>query len=202
MYQFIKEGRLGNIQFVSVSWLTNTRGAELGYNWKSAIHLGGGILNLFGSHVFDYLSWFLGKLPPCICTTASLVPKRMGKGRAKKVTAPDTCTLLSLSGVPLSIKLSSSLSFNAGHSVKLWGSNGLLEMEHESIEFPNGFCARFTGLNNQVNVLSECSDSRIDIAGRALSLFQRAVREEEVEYPSLKEGMRVQKILDEMHGYL
>jgi len=203
-HQLIKEGKLGDVQFVSVTWLTNTRGAQLGYNWKSDIQLGGGVVNLFGSHVFDYLSWFLGILPSWFCSKTSLIPSRMAGGKLKEVTAPDTCSLVSMNGegIPISIKLSSSLSINAGHLIKIWGSRGLLEVRNETTEFLSGFCAQFTELDSQVKILSECNDSRIDVATRAFSLFQRIIHGEKVEYPSLEEGMKVQKILDEIHGHL
>ena len=36
-------------------------------NWKSSSHKGGGIVNLFLSHIVDYLIWFFGKLSKIYC---------------------------------------------------------------------------------------------------------------------------------------
>jgi predicted dehydrogenase len=127
--ELIGSGAMGKIERLEVSWLSGGRAdPALPFSWQHDRARGGGILNSYATHVFDYLEWLTGaRVLEMLATTAILIPKRKNHaGQAMPVTAEDSCDCsLSLNtGAQVSVRISNCQADGDGHRIEVVGKGG------------------------------------------------------------------------------
>ena len=211
----VRSGILGAPQFGMVEWLIATRrDPAMSWNWKSDAAQGGGTLNMMTSHVLDYLGWIFGDILALRLQTAALVPARPDAvtGRPKPVAADDSSSLLlTLAGqLPVSVTVSTAVSFAQGHRLRFWFEQGLVELANSATDdFHDGFKLTFhparntrPGLAHEVleravlSQLAPCFPGRININRRVAGEFALALEGRPNRMPTLADGLRVQQWLE------
>ena len=211
----VQSGILGAPQFGMVEWLIATRrDPAMSWNWKSDAAQGGGTLNMMTSHVLDYLGWFFGDIQSLRLQTAALVPTRpdAATGQPKPVAADDsTNLLLTLAGqLPVSVTVSTAVSFAQGHRLRFWFEQGLLELANSPTDdFHDGFKLTFHPARNArpdlahevrelaaLSQLAPCFPGRININRRVAGEFALALAGRPNRMPTLADGLRVQQWLE------
>ena len=211
----VRSGILGAPQFGMVEWLIATRrDPTMSWNWKSDATQGGGTLNMMTSHVLDYLGWFFEDIQALRLQTAAIVPSRPDAlfGGLKPVAADDSSNLLlTLTGhLPVSVTVSTAVSFAQGHRLRFWFEQGLVELANSaSDDFHDGFKLTFhparnarPGLAHEVrelaalSQLAPCFPGRININRRVAAEFALALAGRRNHLPTVAGGLRVQEWLE------
>jgi predicted dehydrogenase len=194
----LEEGRIGPLRYVAIDWHIETYANRMGLaSWKTDRDAGGGALNLFVSHTFHYIEWFLG---PISELTARLC-------RAPNdARAGDTTDMLSLklrSGVPVSVSVSTNAFLGAGHRLVFYGDEGVLVLHNPTADYARGF-RLFIG-ERQSNRLEEFAlpdefegveDGRTLLVGRLAARFVNWVHSGAPAHPDFAEALRVQRLLE------
>ncbi len=138
MQRELAQGFIGRPRYVSVSWLVDILADPEGrrFGWASQQETGGGILGALGSHVFDYLEWFLGEISEATGFLATgLRTRALPDSRSTApVTADDTfgAHLRFKSGVVAAVEVCAVGWHRAGHRITAYGDDGTLELRQES----------------------------------------------------------------------
>jgi predicted dehydrogenase len=185
---------LGVIRHVALSWRVETYAfrAKLD-NWKTDSKKGGGTLNNFVSHVFYNLEWLFG---PIAKITARLSPN------------PPVCEARVDAGIefsagfPASVSVAADAFLGAGHCLEIFGENGSLRLENRTSDYAHGFTlevgTRKSGRMERVEVpdASEFLDGRIQATAKIVSRFIDAIYSGTKTTPNLREGLRVQRLME------
>lgn len=212
----VRSGVLGTPQYGMVEWLLATRrDPTMSWNWKSDAAQGGGTLNMMTSHVLDYLGWLFGDIQSLRLQTAALVSARpdAAGGGLKPVAADDSSSLLlTLTGqLPVSVTVSTAVSFAQGHRLRFWFEQGMLELGNSATDdFHDGFKLTFHPARNArlelthevrelagLSQLAPCFPGRININRRVVAEFALALAGCPNRMPTLADGLRVQQWLEQ-----
>ena len=195
----LEDGGIGGLRHVSVHWSLETYTNRAGLDsWKARTAEGGGALNNFLSHSLCYLEWFMG---PVARLSAGLF-------RAPNDPRPgDTFAVVSLtfaSGVAASVSINAAAFLGNGHRLEFYGDAGTLVLDNPTADYVKGFHllhgTRETGHFEQVQVEEPADtfkgDGRIVAVSRLIKRFADWMETGVDTRPSLKEGLRVQHLLE------
>lgn len=131
MRELIASGSIGRLERVEVLWLSGGRADPAArYSWQHDRAAGGGILNSYASHSFDYVEWLAAEpISELQARTDILIPQRPDEhGRAVPVTAEDSFDCLARlgSGALVSMSISNCHRHGPGHRVEVFGSAGAI----------------------------------------------------------------------------
>ena len=131
----IEKDEIGALREISVIW--RTRGGlnpNRLWSWRDDAACGGGILNEFCSHVFDYLSLLAGSpIDRIQCAAQTVVTERPNRNGDKiPVSAPDDVAFECLfeNNVSAQVKVSNASSESPGHHIKVRGDLGIAQFDH------------------------------------------------------------------------
>lgn len=214
-HSIVRSGMLGAPKMIVGEWLLSNRSnPALTWNWKSDARLGGGTLNLMGSHVLDYLAWFFGTITNVRLQAATLVPFRKDEamGSPKKVEAEDTCNLLLevSGGVPACIAISTALPVAQSHRLRVWFTNGLLELGNTpGCDYQDGFKLVFhpakgadpalaTAVKDAARLshMEPSFPGKVEITRRVMAEFALMLAGRENHAPDLASALQVQACID------
>jgi len=134
--QLVESGEVGGVQRIGVKWLTSG-GADpsVRWSWRHDAELGGGVLNGFVSHVFDYVEWICERRIHRVSARCETIVRDRtdAEGRTRKVTAEDHCELVCdlAGGVVARMMVSNCASSELGHRIEVDGERGRLIYVHE-----------------------------------------------------------------------
>ncbi|HLU35260.1 MAG TPA: Gfo/Idh/MocA family oxidoreductase [Thermomicrobiales bacterium] len=136
--ELIDEGYIGEPQSVSMivfnSSLTDPETTR--FTWLMEEEKAGGMLRAFGSHYIDTLRWWLGEIDGVAGTTGTMVTKRRLPDSTTMATvdADDNFAFLLQfrNGAIGSVHYSSTAPIDAGESITISGSEGMLIMEGDA----------------------------------------------------------------------
>ena len=138
MHDLLGAGSIGRLRYVSVSWLVDILADPDGrrFGWASEKEAGGGILGALGSHVFDYLHWFLGDIREAQGFLLTAIGERAlpdSRQRAA-VTADDAfgAHLRFASGLLAAVEVCAVGWHRRGHRITVYGDDGTIELRQES----------------------------------------------------------------------
>ena len=122
-------GALGRLERMDVLWLSGGRAdPALPFSWQHDRAAGGGILNSYASHAFDYVEWLAGEpIVELHAWTDILIPQRPDSlGQLVLATAEDSCdcTARLASGAVVSLRISNCHRHGPGHRIEVFGSAG------------------------------------------------------------------------------
>jgi len=134
--RLVESGEIGAVRRIEVRWLTAGGLDPTGrWSWRNDVHLGGGVLNGFVSHVVDYVEWISGgRISRVSARCETVVQERTdGESRTRKVTAEDHCNLACdlAGGVVARMMVSSCASSELGHRIEVNGERGRLIYVHD-----------------------------------------------------------------------
>lgn len=185
---------VGRVRHVALTWRLETYAYRAGLqNWKMSPEAGGGTLNNFVSHTFYYLEWLFG---PIARLAASLRPA------APAADAGVELWLEFAAGFRASVSVAADAPLGPGHGLEIYGDDGALRLHNPTADYANGFtlahATRAGGKFEPVAAPDEnpAQDGRIAAAARIASRFLDAVLGGPRVTPGLREGLRVQRLLD------
>ena len=185
---------VGRPRMVSVS-LVHTDHAESGsrpFTWVQDAALGGGRLQGYGVHDLDLLLEAFGEVEAVAAATEVGVPERTTPdGSPRAVTAEDAyALLLRFRGGGLGIvSLVSTARHARGDLIEVHGEGGTVRLDAER-RLWWGKAGEELGCEGPLEASSK------DAFGRVARSFWAAIREDAPPDPPLKEGLRVQALLD------
>jgi predicted dehydrogenase len=193
--QILREGALGGIRQVVMNWRVETYSYRAQtQSWKTRPESGGGTLNNFASHTFYYLEWLFG---PIARLAARLTP-REGAGAEARA----DLWLEFESGFPGNAAIAADAFLGPGHRLEIYGDAGSLVLENPTFDYMRGFTLRVASRKiGQFEDLAVAQDSgnqdgRIAAVGRIVSRFLDAIERGGEVSPNLRDGLRVQVLID------
>jgi predicted dehydrogenase len=185
---------VGRVRHISLTWRLETYAYRAGLqNWKMSPAAGGGTLNNFVSHTFYYLEWLFG---PVARLAASLRPA------APAADAGAELWLEFAAGFRATVSVGADAPFGPGHGLEIYGDGGALRLHNPTTDYANGFTlalgTRDGGRLEPVVSPDEnpTQDGRIAAVSHIASRFLDAALGGTSVTPGLREGLRVQRLLD------
>lgn len=193
--RILQEGSLGEIRQVVLSWRVETYSYRAQtHSWKTQLENGGGTLNNFASHTFYYLEWLFG---PIARLSARLTPRESGGAEARA-----DLWLEFEAGFPGSASIAADAFLGPGHRLEVYGDAGSLVLENPTSDYMRGFTLRVatrkSGRFDEIPVMQDAGgqDGRISPVSRIVSRFLDAVESGGEVSPNLRDGLRVQILID------
>ncbi len=194
----IDAGAIGALRHVAVNWHVEGRATQLRLkSWKTSGENGGGVLGNFVSHCFYYLEHFCGPIRDVSARTFGL---------SGESTPSESSVALSgtfASGAPYMLSMSAASYAGSGHRVEFYGEDGALVLSNTTSDYMRGFklhyAKRPTGLEPVTVDTGEedrYEDGRIAPVARLASRFIDAIENGTIPTPGIKEGMRVQALIE------
>jgi predicted dehydrogenase len=188
------EGAIGRLRHVYLTWRVETLANREGKtSWKRELHLGGGTLNLFGSHALDFILWTFGAVRRI---SASAWTPEQGVADSRVEAWMET-----VDGVLVSMSLASDLPQGSGYRVEIYGDNGRLTLENCTSDYAAGFVLKLRRQGEslkelEVEALPEGTDGRIAATAGIVRRFLDAVETGGPASPSFEDGLQVQRLMD------
>lgn len=184
----------GPIRHVALTWRLETYSYRAATdNWKTSAASGGGTLNNFASHTFYYLEWLFGRI---IKVAACLSP------RLAEVEARVDAWVEFAAGFTGNISIAADAFLGPGHRLEVYGDSGTIVLENAGMDYARGFRlsvgTRETPRLAPLAIAAEddSTDGRIYPVSRIASRFIDAILNTGEVSPGLREGLRVQVLLD------
>jgi len=199
----------GIVHYIRLEWILSSRlNPQRIFSWKNQNELGGGILQNYGVHVFDYLFYDL-LTPKILSVDKKVFIRRRNEGKKKrKVTGEEIATILFKlsSGTVVSVHLSHVTMPALGYSLTAFGSKGTLRVENLN---PQTSAGPFTlSLHRQENTKAEVlSTTNKNESKKISSLFYRvdlrfinAILGNDIKgSPTIEDGLRATLLLERIN---
>jgi predicted dehydrogenase len=185
---------VGRVRQVALTWRLETYAyrARL-QNWKMSPESGGGTLNNFASHTFYYLEWLFG---PATRLAATLRPGPPSADAGVEL------WLEFAAGFSATVSIAADTFLGPGHCLEIYGDDGALRLENKTADYANGFAlalgTRAGGKLEPVALPADtgAADGRIAAVARIASRFLDAILSGLPVTPGLRDGLRVQQLID------
>jgi predicted dehydrogenase len=197
IHDILKSGHLGKLQSVDLTWtLSSQLEPDLTYCWKNNRDAGGGVLNIFGSHVFDYLFFDSGDVFPVNATKIIRNEQRKDlDGNEHPVTGEEAVTiwLRAFEDVPVTCHFSLIDGKPEGYRCVARGNSGQMEVANPSLiahwgPFSLQVSPPWKELCEESPMIGE--EGMPILFHRIHAAFQTAIREGKDGAPSLERGIR------------
>ncbi|MEP6654986.1 MAG: Gfo/Idh/MocA family oxidoreductase [Myxococcales bacterium] len=191
----LAEGALGRLRHAYLSWRIETLAHREGkLNWKRDAVLGGGALNLFGSHALDSIWWLFGETR---VRSAHLLTAAAGTADARV----EAVLASGADEIPVSLSIAADAPLGSGHRLEVYGEDGALVLENRGSDYASGFSlalGRRGGAlaNVELEPFPPGSDGRVVATARVVRRFVQAVATGTPMSPGLEDGLRVQDLID------
>lgn len=190
----IQEEAIGRLRHVYFSWRVETvANRDEKPSWKREIDLGGGTLNLFGSHALDSILWAFGSVH-------RLAARRWVAGRGS-ADARVEAWLETVAGLPVTLSLAADATLGSGYRIEIYGDDGSLVLENRTADYAAGFVLTFgrrgepaTAL--ELELLPAGVDGRIAATASVVRRFLDAVERGLPVEPDFDDGLAVQRLMD------
>lgn len=155
LIDLVRSGEIGEVRDITVTWRT---GGGLNQNrlwsWRDDVALGGGVLNEFCTHVFDYVSLLMNApIERILCTARTVVTRRPdGVGGMRPAQAPDDVEInaTTAAGVLARITVGNIHTENCGHRIEVRGETGAAIFDHPAPFLPGTASLAVDSLNGRV----------------------------------------------------
>lgn len=203
-----ESGECGDLQSVHVDWVLSSRlDRSLSYHWKNQRELGGGVLQIYGTHVMDYLFHDRGDVKACCATRKTYVESRPdAAGVSQKATADEVTTVLFRfrNSIPVVVHLSLVTRPSMGHRIVVRGSAGTLEAINPDPISPGGPFYLYRHVEDDVpgrSLLSMGSreeSTMPHLFSRVLCRFSEGIVTASQKNPSIEDGLKVARLVNEI----
>jgi predicted dehydrogenase len=185
---------IGPLRQVYFSWRIETVAyRDNKVSWKRDASLGGGALNLFGSHALDFILWSFG---PVRRLTAQLVVPGPGTADARA-----EAWLEMVDGPPVSLSIAADTPLGSGFRVEAYGEGGSLVLENLTSDYAAGFTLAMGTRSETMRAvdlppLPSVADGRVTAASGLVRRFVDAIVSHSPMNPDFEDGLRVQQLID------
>lgn len=199
--KLIDAGRLGKLKHISSNWDFMSYGViNKIFSWKTNIVEGGGALSYYFSHVLYYLEYFAGEIFE-IESILSYSKESLNAGET---------------GVDTLLKFKENITGHAHfccdskgpqhHQVTFYFEKGFIFLENQN-SITKNFTAKIysekgieilSDFQNDIEDKSE--DERVNLVRKIALRFVEASLHHQSMFPSFKEGLRVQKLIEEIRA--
>lgn len=195
----LESGELGRLNFVNVAWHVCSYAFKkrIFDSWKLRPEQDGGVLNLFGTHTFHYLEWLFGP----IARIHTHLPK--DPSLPEGIEALASITVEFESGQTGAVSLSNASFMGNGHRLEIYGERGSAILENATKDYIRGVTLQIGDIESGQTRRIECEagddsnlDSRIAPVSRMITRFVDALDGGPADYPSTRDGCRVQHLVD------
>lgn len=195
----IEKGSIGRIKHCSVSWNVMTYANKMNMDsWKTRTAEGGGVLNLFTSHVFYYLECLIGP----ISEVSAILSK--APWDPKSADTFNSISILFASGSTGNIAISNDAFHGNGHNLTIYGEKGTLVIDNTTSDYACGYSLylgdieneKFELLSSNEDLKNAAEDSRLVPVGKLVGRFVEWIRTGKKTAPDFSDGLRVQRLLD------
>ena len=208
--RLLASGACGEISLIQADWVLGSRlNPDLSANWKAYSEQGGGILQNYAVHVFDYLFHDCPRVDVLAACTGLLFPDRPGeRGGRCEVTGEERAAVLLDAGCPVFVNLSLISALPTGHRVVVQGSKGTLELANHAVASPGGpftVTCRIAGADASIPLRSDLSvaddHSLVALFARTTGLFAQAIRSGDAGLaPSIADGVKAGVLASRAHA--
>ncbi len=185
---------VGRVRHIALTWRLETYAYRARLkNWKMSPESGGGTLNNFASHSFYYLEWLFG---PVARLAATLRPS------PPQADAGVELWLEFAAGFSATVSIAADAFLGPGHYLEVYGDDGVLRLENQTADYANGFRLSLgTRTDGKVEPVAApddnaTQDGRIAAVARIASRFLDAILSGQPVTPGLRDGLRVQRLID------
>lgn len=190
----LDERAIGRLRHVYFSWRVETMANREGkLSWKRDLSLGGGTLNLFGSHALDSILWAFGSVNRVAARAWSPGPD-IAEARVE-------AWLETVDGLPISLSLAADAALGSGYRLEIYGDDGALMLENGTSDYASGFTLTLgqrgkppTSL--ELEPLRAGSDGRIAATASVVRRFLDSVETGSPVEPNFNDGLAVQRLMD------
>ncbi len=185
---------VGRLRHVYLSWRIETLAhRENRPSWKRDAALGGGALNLFGSHALDAILWLFGGV--------ERLAGRLFTSPPGTADARVEALLEIRGGAPVSLSIAADAPFGSGHRLEIYGDGGALVLENRGTDYASGFTLAMGTRGGEMQAvdlpaLPASADGRVEATGAVIRRFVEAIRTRVPMTPNLEDGLRVQELID------
>lgn len=183
----------GGVRHAHLSWQLQSRAFQGGYQgWKITSSEGGGTLANFGSHTFHYLEWLLGPI--------SAIAGQVTGGHPDGLQVGVDLLLKFCAGPTATVSISADSYMGSGHRLEVYGAAGSLLLANNSGDFARGFsldlAEQGSAWRRVVEPETGDGDGRIKPLATLMTGFLDSLEARPATFPTLKDGLRVQRLLD------
>ncbi len=190
---------IGKLRHVVVTWQVENHATRMRLkSWKTNGDDGGGVLGNFVSHCFHYLEHFCGPI-------TNLYAQLFGLPGEKKPS--ESIVALSgqfASGAALNLSMSAASYLGSGHRVEFYGEDGTLMLINISADYMRGFelfyarrpAEKLARVDVKASDDSNFPDGRIAPISRLATRFLDAIEKGGPVSPGVREGHRVQQLIE------
>lgn len=189
--RLIDKGHVGRLSNVDITWtaMSYSRG-EFDASWKFNPLEGGGLLNNFGCHVFNYVEHFFGRIIAMTCEQELVT-----HGNNIKLDVGVTLNLKTKMGLPISVKMDGR-GPKPLHRIHITGTNGSLTLENTASDYISGFVLKKDGAvvaNEKQALLND--DGRIWATHQVVKCFVDSIKTGKLNSPTLTDGVRAEELM-------
>ena len=205
--KLVARGRIGQLQYIHISWLTGGRARkDLPITWRQRQD-GGGVLSEFGSHLVDFIEWLAG---PIVAVSTDLETIKYYPKRERRFLADDMCNMLLRlkNGAFANVVISNVVHGGNGFSIELYGTQGTLKLVNNNLgdsvygfELFEGIPGR-DGVRRLLTPRSFSRENTLPSDGRILAFremakqFIAAIQKKPTDLPDFTVGRRVQRVIE------
>lgn len=190
--KIIDSGDIGRIENVEVNWTTVSYSkGEYTSSWKFDSSSGGGLLCNFGSHVFNYIEHFFGRIVSINCRRTFVT-----HSSDMQLDVALELNLKTQPGTNISV-LMDGRGRKPLHRIEIIGNRGVLLLENTASDYVSGFVLKKDGkeLANEKPSL-EYPDGRIWAVGQVVDSFIKSILDGTLRSPSLHDGCRSEELIE------
>jgi predicted dehydrogenase len=196
--QLIDTRTYGAVKHVHVQWLTQSWAyRNKNWSWKTDAAQGGGVVSLFGSHLFFLAEWLLGRAVSVQAQSTEPLASQFAPAGARAAENCVECILKFPGNVLWTATFSNA---NEGPPLHRWVvvfEHAMVTLENVSTDYMSGFSLISLdngGKNDVVKESTSSDDGRIAPFSKLLSRFANGVLMSKPVYPDFSVGARVQSI--------
>lgn len=184
---------LGPLRHGHLTWFIRSRAFEAGaHHWKTLRDQGGGTLYNFVSHAFFTLEWFFGPIATVFARETQFPDPQLQAGLH---------LILGLdSGASLSVNVAADAIQGSGHRLEAYGEKGSLSLHNNSGDFARGFELSVADTRGArvvaLDPLAGQGDGRLEVTKDLIGDFVDRLGSEQPVWPNLRDGLRVQRLLE------
>jgi predicted dehydrogenase len=190
---------IGKLRHVVVTWQVENHATRMRLqSWKTNGDDGGGVLGNFVSHCFHYLEYYCGPI-------SNLYAQLFGLPDERKPS--ESIVALSgefASGAALNLSMSAASYLGSGHRVEFYGEDGTLMLINTTADYMRGFelfyahrpAEKLARIEVKAPDESHFPDGRIAPISRLASRFFDAIEKGGAVTPGIREGHRVQQLIE------
>ncbi len=211
--ELLWEGAIGRLRHAEIRDFTDFWAApdsKRTWSWQNTHETGGGVLGMFASHHIDWLRIMGGEWEYVDGEARVVVPRRKDSGGVwRECTAEDYVAISGMLEREVTTRIVVAACFHHREfSIRLFGEKGTIEIEgtgegygHERLYLRLSESERVAvDIDPALRIKPRLSDFRADLMMPHLDALAESIREDqETGYPTLEDGIAVQRVMDSVH---